>query len=432
MAFVEPTDLPHLDRVPHDQVRQLEAALLAQQSTIEYWFRRQWRHTRPPLYASVDLRNAGFKLTPVDTNLFPAGFNNLAPGCHALCVQAMRQAIERSCPTASRVLIIPESHTRNPYYLDSLGTLASLVSQAGFEVRIGSLRPDLNAPEPLGTTIAPHLQLEPLTRNGARLGVRNFDPCLILLNNDLSGGMPPILDGLEQNVLPPTALGWTHRSKQHHFALYAEVADEFAAQLGLDPWLITPDSRYCGQVDFQKREGLDCLTANGQALFDHIRARYAERDIDHPPFLIVKADAGTYGMGVMSIRSIEELTQINRKTRSKMSSAKEGLPISRVLLQEGIPTAETWGVEAAVAEPVVYMIDATVVGGFYRVHAQRGPTENLNAPGMEFHPLPFCEPCICPDLNREPDAGPNRFYTYGVIARLALLAAAREMAEIKA
>ena len=29
---------------------------------------------------SVDLRNSGFKLAPVDTNLFPGGFNNLNPG----------------------------------------------------------------------------------------------------------------------------------------------------------------------------------------------------------------------------------------------------------------------------------------------------------------------------------------------------------------
>ena len=43
----------------------------------------------------------------------------------------------------------------------------------------------------------------------------------------------------------------------------------------------------------------------------------------------------------------------------------------------------------AVAEPVVYMIDRYVVGGFYRVHTGRGMDENLNAPGMHFEPLAF-------------------------------------------
>ncbi|HMM45996.1 MAG TPA: glutamate--cysteine ligase, partial [Candidatus Macondimonas sp.] len=209
MARPEPTTIPLLNRQVHGPVQLLEATLLAQQTTIEYWFRRQWQHTRPPLYASVDLRNAGFKLAPVDTNLFPAGFNNLSADCQPLCVQAMRQAIERSCPTASRVLIVPESHTRNPYYLDSLGTLAGIVAQAGFEVRIGSLRPDLTEPAPLESRTVRHLQLEPLVRQGARIGVADFDPCLVLLNNDLSGGLPAILQNIEQTVLPPPGLGWT-------------------------------------------------------------------------------------------------------------------------------------------------------------------------------------------------------------------------------
>ena len=72
------------------------------------------------------------------------------------------------------------------------------------------------------------------------------------------------------------------------------------------------------------------------------------------------------------------------------------------------------------------MIDHNVVGGFYRVHARRAANENLNAPGMRFERLAFDECCISPDKGRSPDAHSNRFYTYGVIARLALLAAARE------
>jgi glutamate--cysteine ligase len=49
----------------------------------------------------------------------------------------------------------------------------------------------------------------------------------------------------------------------------------------------------------------------------------------------------------------------------------------------------------AVAEPVVYMIDRYVVGGFYRVHAERGADENLNAPGSSFVPLAFAESTSC-------------------------------------
>ena len=148
------------------------------------------------------------------------------------------------------------------------------------------------------------------------------------------------------------------------------------------------------------------------------------------PFVVVKSDAGTYGMGVMMVKSAEEIESLNRKQRTKMASSKEGLVVENVLVQEGVYTFETIGAENAVAEPVVYMIDRFVVGGFYRVHTGRGENENLNAPGMHFEPLAFAQSCTTPNKQETPDAEPNRFYAYGVIARLALLAAAREIAAL--
>jgi len=141
---------------------------------------------------------------------------------------------------------------------------------------------------------------------------------------------------------------------------------------------------------------------------------------------VVKADAGTYGMGVMTVRDSEEMRGLNRKQRNKMAVVKEGLAVTEVIIQEGVPTRED--VDGAAAEPVVYMMDHSVVGGFYRVHTERGRDENLNAPGMHFVPLAFAASCNLPDC-RAAAAGsaPNRFYSYGVVARLALLAASIEL-----
>jgi glutamate--cysteine ligase len=96
------------------------------------------------------------------------------------------------------------------------------------------------------------------------------------------------------------------------------------------------------------------------------------------------------------------------------------------MIQEGVPTFES--INDAVAEPVVYMIDRYVVGGFYRVHAERGVDQNLNAPGSQYVPLAFAQQHAVPDLKAKPGtAAPNRFYVYGVVARLALLAASLEL-----
>ena len=110
-----------------------------------------------------------------------------------------------------------------------------------------------------------------------------------------------------------------------------------------------------------------------------------------------------------------------------MSTTKGGQPVHRVIIQEGVYTFETIGPEHAVAEPVVYLWGSCVVGGFYRVHKDRGADENLNAPGMHFEPLAFAQTCNEPCARYEPDACQNRFYTYGIVAQLSMLAAAREM-----
>ena len=100
--------------------------------------------------------------------------------------------------------------------------------------------------------------------------------------------------------------------------------------------------------------------------------------------------------------------------------------MSELLLQEGVPTYER--VNDAAAEPVVYMIDRYVVGGFYRVNAERGIDENLNAPGASFVPLAFAGSNQLPKPGGKPGASaPNRFYMYGVVARLAMVAASYEL-----
>jgi glutamate--cysteine ligase len=370
------------------------------------------------------LRNAGFKLAPVDTNLFPGGFNNLNPDFHTLCVQAAMAAIEKACPDARAIALVPENHTRNQFYLQNVEKLARILRHAGVEVRIGSLLPEITAATDIELTNGTTLRLEPLRRDGNRVKVGNMDPCVVLLNNDLSAGVPAILQGLEQTVLPPLHAGWATRRKSKHFAAYDDVTKDFAQLIGIDPWLINPYFERCGKINFRERQGEECLEGYVSEILADIRKKYTEYGVTEDPFVIVKADAGTYGMGIMTVKDPSEVKGLNRKQRNKMAVVKEGLEVNDVIVQEGVYTFENVG--DAIAEPVVYMIDHFVVGGFYRVHTERGKDQNLNAPGMQFVPLAFAEPCSSPNPG-DPGCPPNRFYSYGVIARLALLAAAIEL-----
>ena len=418
--------VPHLTTALSGPLHDLERQVIEAQADIEHWLRRQWQTHPAPFYSSVDLRNAGFKLAPVDTNLFPGGFNNLNPDFLPLAVQAAQVAVEKMCSDARRFLIIPENHTRNLFYLQNVAALADIITKTGLTVRIGSLIPDLAEPLVLDLPGGGQLTLEPVRREGNRLKLDGFDPCSILLNNDLTAGAPAILQGLdlEQTMLPPLHAGWATRSKSQHFDAYDRVAQGFAGIVGIDPWLIDPHHELC-EVDFHSRAGETCLAEHIAAMLKKIEAKYREYHIDREPFVIVKADAGTYGMGIMTVKSPDEVIGLNRRQRNKMAVVKEGLEVSRVLVQEGVPTYET--INEAVAEPVVYMIDHFVIGGFYRVHTGRRVDENLNAPGMHFVPLAFDESGSYCDGRAFPDAPVNRFYTYGVLARLAALAAAYEL-----
>ena len=418
------TTVPHLTTALTGPLLDLERSILKARPDIEHWFRNQWQEHASPFYASVDLRNSGFKLAPVDTNLYPGGFNNLNAEFDALCVQATMAAVEKICPDARGVLLIPENHTRNTFYLQNVAVLQKILRHAGMIVRIGTLLPEVTAPADIVLPDGGKLTLEPIERNGNRISIDGFDPCVVLLNNDLSAGLPEILKNLEQTVLPPLHAGWYMRRKSNHFAVYKEVATEFANLLGIDPWAINPYFEKCGRINFHERKGEECLEGYVSEILTDIRAKYLEYGIKQEPFVIVKADAGTYGMGIMTVKDPSEVRGLNRKQRNKMAVVKEGLEVHEVLVQEGVYSFET--VNAAVAEPVVYMIDHFVVGGFYRVHSSRGQDQSLNAPGMQFVPLAFEKPCYSPDLD-DPDCPPNRFYAYGVIARLALVAAAIEL-----
>jgi glutamate--cysteine ligase len=419
--------VPHLITALTGPINELEQRILDSMPAIERWFRLEWMEHTPPFYTSVDIRNAGFKLAPVDTNLYPGGWNNLTPEMLPLAVQSAMAAIEKICPEAKNLLVIPENNTRDTFYLSNLAQLKRIFHMAGLNVRLGSIDPDLKEPTSVSLPDGESVLLEPVVRSRRRLGLKNFDPCTILLNNDLSSGVPGILEEIhEQYLLPPLHAGWSVRRKSNHFQSYEEISKRFGKLLGIDPWLITPMFNKCGAVNFAEGTGMDCLTTNVDALLGKIRKKYKEYGIGEKPFVVVKADNGTAGMAITTVRDAKELEELTAKGGRSMSLIKGGQAVSDVIIQEGVLTNER--IEDSVAEPVVYMMDRYVVGGFYRVHAERGTDENLNAPGADFIPLAFAESTRLPQPGAKPGASaPNRFYMYGVIGRLAMLAASYEL-----
>src|SRR5690606_26336331 len=98
-----------------------------------------------------------------------------------------------------------------------------------------------------------------------------------------------------------TVLGWCTRSKSEHFTFYQKICAEFAELLNIDVWQISPLFMEQQSVDFAKREGMDVLMEKVSDLLKQTQQKYYQYNIEFTPYAVIKANAGTYGMGVMMV-----------------------------------------------------------------------------------------------------------------------------------
>jgi glutamate--cysteine ligase len=331
-------------------LKDLEQRIVGAFADIEAWLREAFIQNPPVFYSSVDLRNNGQKIVSVDTNVFPGGFNNLPLASYPLAAEALRRQVGR-LERCDSVLLIPENHTRNLAYLDNVVVLKHLFESAGINVQLGRLDGEtLTLVSQSGASVS----MLPVEREGGLLRCGNVTPCVVVLNNDLSAGLPPMLRDLSVPIMPPLKMGWITRRKSAHFHQYRRAAEELAALLNADAWLLSADFSVCHKVDFQRREGMECLAVSVEETLRQISEKYRQHGVTDEPFVVLKADAGTYGMGIMSVRHADEVFNLNRRQRNKMSVGKEGAVVRDVLIQEGVNTLDDVG--SAPAEPVVYMV----------------------------------------------------------------------------
>jgi glutamate--cysteine ligase len=208
-------------------------------------------------------------------------------------------------------------------------------------------------------------------------------------------------------------MGWYRRKKSTHFDAYNKIATEFAGHFGFDEWLISSFHTNCGKVNFKDRTGLDCVANNVEKTLHKIRQKYEQFGITSDPYVFVKSNSGTFGMGIMTAKSGAEVLEMNKKLRNKMDVIKEGVQNTEVIIQEGIPTIDS--TEGKTAEPFVYLIGGKPVGAILRVNSTRDEFGNLNSSGMEF------EKMECSQIS-----APCEFSPLGIIARLAALASLEE------
>ncbi|MBU6338644.1 MAG: glutamate--cysteine ligase [Rickettsiales bacterium] len=387
---------------------------------IDNWFKEKFAKTPALFYNSVDLRHNGIKIAPIDTNCFPAGFNNLSKVSKEKAKIIADDFFDKNFSDAKKIIIIPESHTRNLRYLQNIADLTEVIS-AKREVVIGTLLEEIKEKTAIDLENGGSITLHPVANNSGKITtIDGFIADVIVLNNDLTSGIPEILENCATPIVPSKNMGWHNRTKSAHFDIYNQIAKELAQILDIDPWLISSTHRSCHDVDFKEQTGLKCLAKYVDEIIAELKNKYQKYGIDDEPYCYIKADNGTYGIAVWPVFSGEDVLHINKKERNKMDMLKGSVKTTQIMVQEGIKTIDK--IDGKIAEPMIYMINAQVVGNLFRANEARDEKISLNAAGASFFDLENLS-------NSQLQVGLEKnkiSEIYSLIARLAALASAIE------
>jgi len=356
----------------------LTEVLESKRQEITEWMAKKRQEVPIPIYGSVDIRDCGWKVAVVDANHFPAGFNNVSNDDEEVLSKLLHDHIVRKIPNCKWVHLYPESHTRNPGYVENVSTIKRLIEKAGFRCTVGS--PELEGHGSLDGITGPLLLDQVLITND-EISIKGEKPDLVMLNNDLTEGM---VDGLSaSDVSPPPHMGWQRRRKSEHYQHLQQYIEEICEIIEVDPWHLLTDWFVSEDKCLEKESCRRMLANEVDEFLARIAAKYDALGIDREPVAFIKNDRGTYGLGIMVVTSGDQLLTLSNRKFKKLMYSKGGVDVENFLIQEGVPTTMKTS-DGATVEPVVYLVDGEAASWFYRINNKKGEMENLNSPSARF------------------------------------------------
>ncbi len=385
---------------------------------VQNWFKAKSKNLAFPFYSSYDLREANYKVAPVDANIFPAGFNNICQVDKDSAIEKVKNYFQDHYPKVSgAVALVTEAHTKNAYYWQNIITISGFLKEAGLEVKVAIPSENKADSIQVDSISGEAVTVNFIYKENGVLKIDGEAPEILISNNDFSVIFENWLDGFEQPMNPPHELGWYQRKKSSFFEQYNLLSKEFSQLIGLDSHYLTVATKSYKGFDINSEESRNNLAIEVDKLLLELKENYQKQGVDEQPFVFIKNSSGTYGLGIQQVSSGEEVKNWSYKSRKKMKAVKGGGSIEELILQEGIPTV--YRTETETAEPAIYMIGDKLAGGFLRAHSKKGPKDNLNSPGAIYKKL-----CISDLKLRTPDCPMEN--VYGWVAKLGSLAVAQE------
>ena len=353
---------------------QIHQKIINNLKELENWFLEKTISKKLAFYSSFDIRDSNFKIACVDANVFPAGFNNICEEDQKRTAELIKDYLSQYQSSAKKILLLAEEHTRNLYYWDNIFVIQSLIENAGYQVTVCVPGKQITSPRKMTTASGRTVNLNLLNKEKGDL---------IISNNDFSVRYDLPQD---KECTPPVFMGWLFRKKHRFFKEYNLLTEEFANLLKIDPWHLKIETKLFSPFEIQSQDNLLQLKSSSHEMLKSLKEKYQNFSILEKPYLFLKNNSGTYGLGIINIHDLEELNHWSYQSRKKMKAVKGETNIKEIIIQEGIPTA-LFSPDDKSAEPVIYMIGSQVAGGFLRSHRTKDHKTNLNSPGVVFRRL---------------------------------------------
>ena len=255
---------------------------------VQEWFQKKSQGLVFPFYSSFDLRDSSTKITPVDANLFPAGFNNICEVDKDGVPNFIHRYLNRHYPSARRLCLLAEEHTHNSFYWENVYTLKTAIEKS-FLKNLKTPGCTLEVCVP-GKNILQAMELT--TARGNRLKVfplkdkKSFD--LVISNNDFSSDYDL---KIANPVIPPLSAGWRYRKKHIFFENYNALAGEFAELIRMPKSALSIKTRRFQDFDIHSEGSLKRLKKEVDNFLKQLAPEYKNQT----PFVFLKNNSGTYG-----------------------------------------------------------------------------------------------------------------------------------------
>ena len=224
------------------------------------WFHSRAKKKFSPFYVSFDIRDSGYKIAPVDANLYPAGFNNICQIDKESCYEWAYQYISSYYGLKiHHIGLLVENHTSNFYYWDNVYWIKQLLSEAGYKVSV-LIPKEYKEKFTMKSSSGFQIEILPfcLESNGKISIDSELD--LIISNNDFSADFDLEFQNLNIPINPPIAMGWNSRRKSSFFEKYNGLVEEFCDILDVESNFLKIKTEKFEHFDLEDRESVERLS----------------------------------------------------------------------------------------------------------------------------------------------------------------------------